>query len=131
MNIGQLADESGISAKMIRYYESIQLIEIPKRSVAGYRIYNQQDLAILKFIKHAKDLGFSIDHIRNLLKLWNNETRQSSEVKLIANEHIQHLKNQMRLTQMMIDQLESAVEQCQDNEHAECSILNTIQNGHE
>jgi MerR family transcriptional regulator, copper efflux regulator len=75
MNIGQLADESGISAKMIRYYESIQLIEIPKRSVAGYRIYNQQDLAILKFIKHAKDLGFSIDHIRNLLKLWNNETR--------------------------------------------------------
>jgi MerR family transcriptional regulator, copper efflux regulator len=81
VNIGQAAKRSGISAKMIRYYEEIGLLPAPKRSESGYRDYSDADIRMLGFIQHARELGFSSEQMKELLGLWQNEVRQSSEVK--------------------------------------------------
>jgi MerR family copper efflux transcriptional regulator len=88
MNIGQAASATGVSAKMIRYYESIALIAAGKRTDAGYRIYGDNDLHTLRFVKRARLLGFSLDQIRGLLSLWQNKERASGDVKTIAMGHV-------------------------------------------
>src|SRR5215207_6418784 len=93
MNIGQASNASGVSAKMIRYYESIELIPRSARRDSGYRAYGPADIHRLAFIRRARDLGFSIDHIRELLRLWSDSRRSSSaDVKAIALEHVDELK---------------------------------------
>ena len=89
MNIGQASKLSGISSKMIRYYEQIGLLDSAKRSASGYRIYSEQDLKTLSFIKHARDLGFSSEQMKELLGLWKNADRQSAEVKQLTLKHIE------------------------------------------
>ena len=81
MNIGEVAKQTGFSAKMIRYYEDIGLIDAAKRTDAGYRIYTEQDVKTLNFIRHARELGFSAEQMKGLISLWKNTDRSSAEVQ--------------------------------------------------
>ena len=127
MNIGELARRSGLTAKMIRYYEKIDLISVPIRSASGYRVYTEQDLSTLRFIKHAKDLGFSIDQIKSLVELWKNPDRKSADVKKITDQHIHFLTEQIHSMQSMILKLKAASQMCSNDSTSNCSILNKIE----
>lgn len=129
MNIGQVAKHTGISAKMIRYYEEIGLIEPARRSDAGYRIYSGQDLKTLAFIKHARELGFSSEQMKELISLWRNTDRSSAEVKRLASMHIASLNAKIKTMQDMVKALEQSVSCCAGNEHPECSILDQLEKG--
>lgn len=95
MNIGQASKHSGISAKMIRYYEEIGLLEAAQRSASGYRIYSETDLKTLSFLKHARELGFSSEQMKELISLWKNTDRHSAEVKALTVKHIAELKQKL------------------------------------
>ncbi|HZW20008.1 MerR family transcriptional regulator, partial [Noviherbaspirillum sp.] len=87
MNIGEASKASGVTAKMIRYYESIDLIKAGKRTESGYRIYGANDVHTLRFIKRARNLGISLEQIKDLLSLWHDPERASADVKAIARAH--------------------------------------------
>ncbi|XID74964.1 Cu(I)-responsive transcriptional regulator [Alkanindiges sp. WGS2144] len=128
MNIGQAAKLSGISAKMIRYYEEIGLIEPAHRSAAGYRLYSAQDLKTLQFLKHARELGFSSEQMKELVGLWKNTNRHSAEVKTLALGHIAALKQKISRLQDMVDMLQASANACSGDEQADCAILEHIAN---
>lgn len=88
MNIGQAAEASGVNAKMIRYYEEIGLISPVNRTASGYRQYSDKEVQTLLFVRHSRDLGFSIERIKTLLALWNATGRKSADVKKLANQYI-------------------------------------------
>lgn len=129
MNIGQAAKRSGISAKMIRYYEEIGLLPAPKRSESGYRHYTDADIRTLSFIQHARELGFSSEQMKELLGLWLNEVRQSSEVKALAQKHIDMLEQKIRDMQVMVTMLKQSVARCAGDERSDCEILKDIEQG--
>ncbi|UUS62160.1 MULTISPECIES: Cu(I)-responsive transcriptional regulator [unclassified Acinetobacter] len=129
MNIGQAAKASGISAKMIRYYESIGLLNNAQRTDAGYRIYSETDIKTLSFLRHARDLGFSSEQMKDLLGLWKNQSRQSVEVKALALKHIQTLNQKIADLQAMVEILQQSVDGCAGNDQADCTILNQIEAG--
>ena len=129
MNIGQAAKASGISAKMIRYYESIGLLNNAQRTDAGYRIYSEADIKTLSFLRHARDLGFSSEQMKDLLGLWKNQSRQSVEVKVLALKHIQTLNQKIADLQAMVEILQQSVDGCAGNDQADCTILNQIETG--
>lgn len=129
MNIGQAAKASGISAKMIRYYESIGLLNNAQRTDAGYRIYSEADIKTLSFLRHARDLGFSSEQMKDLLGLWKNQSRQSVEVKALALKHIQTLNQKIADLQAMVEILQQSVDGCTGNDQADCTILNQIETG--
>lgn len=129
MNIGQAAKRSGISAKMIRYYEQIGLLPAPKRSESGYRDYSDSDIRMLDFIQHARELGFSSEQMKELLRLWQNEVRQSSEVKQLAQKHITILEQKIQDMQAMVKILKQSVARCAGDERADCAILKDIEQG--
>lgn len=129
MNIGQASKLSGISSKMIRYYEQIGLLDTAKRSASGYRIYSEQDLKTLFFIKHARDLGFSSEQMKELLGLWKNADRQSAEVKQLTLKHIETLKQKIAQLQEMANWLQSSADHCSGDEQADCVILKNIELG--
>lgn len=126
MNIGQAAAASGISAKMIRYYESIDLIPETRRSDAGYRKYTDNDLHTLRFIKRARKLGFSLEQIRELLSLWGNSHRASADVRAIATSHIDDLNKRIQELTEMRDTIGHLVQACAGNERPECPILHEL-----
>lgn len=126
MNIGQAATASGVSAKMIRYYESIALIPAGKRSDAGYRIYGDNDLHTLRFVKRGRALGFSLDQIRDLLSLWQNKERASADVKTIALGHVAELNQRIAELTEMRDTLQSLAGCCHGDHRPDCPILQSL-----
>ena len=126
MNIGEAARATGISSKMIRHYEQVGLISEPARSDAGYRQYGANDLHSLRFIRHARDLGFSIAQIGELLGLWHDRGRPSRQVKAIAQSHIEVLAQKARDLLAMKSALEHLVICCHGNERPECPILDSL-----
>lgn len=129
MNIGEAAEASGVTAKMIRHYEQIGLIRAAGRTGSGYRIYGPKDLSTLSFIRRARDLGFSIAQIRDLLALWQDRARASGDVKRIASEHIAEMKEKMRLLEDMVHTLEHLSAHCHGDERPDCPILEQLAAG--
>lgn len=123
MNIGQAAKSSGVSAKMIRYYEQIGLIPKAIRSDAGYRHYSSSDVHSLRFIRRSRDLGFSVEQISALLVLWNDRDRASADVKEMALSHVARLKARIAELQAMAETLEFLAEHCHGNDRPDCAIL--------
>lgn len=129
MNIGQVAKQTGLSSKMIRYYEEVGLLPHIQRSSAGYRVYNAQDLQALRFIRHARTLDFSVEQIKELLGLWRNQSRHSAEVKQLALSHIQQLQQRIVELQNMVEILQQTADCCAGNDAADCPILQQIEHG--
>lgn len=123
MNIGEAAKASGVTTKMIRHYESIKLIGRSLRTEAGYRTYNEQDVSILRFIKSARSLGFSLEQIKLLLSLWQDHARASADVKALATEHIQALDAKIDELTAMRNLLHTLAASCQGDKRADCPIL--------
>ncbi len=123
MNIGQAASATGISAKMIRHYESINLIKQSSRTEAGYRTYQDIDLHALRFIKRGRSLGFSLNQLRDLLSLWSDAHRASSDVKAIALTHVADLEQRITELSEMRDTLQNLAQSCSGDARADCPIL--------
>lgn len=126
MNIGEAAAASGISAKMIRYYESVGLIPNVARTEAGYRVYGDNDVHMLRFIRRARDLGFSVEQIADLLKLWSDRERASADVKRIAMEHVAELERKMRELQDISQTLRHLAQHCRGDDRPNCPILEDL-----
>ena len=129
MNIGEAAEATGVTAKMIRHYEQIGLIPEAGRTGSGYRVYGPKDLSTLSFIRRARDLGFSIAQIRDLLTLWQDRARASADVKRIASEHIDEMKAKMRLLEEMVHTLEHLSAHCHGDDRPDCPILDQLATG--
>lgn len=127
MNIGEAAQTSGVSAKMVRHYEEIGLIPKAKRTLAGYRLYSPSDVHTLRFIKQARNLGFSIDTIQKLLALWQDRNRPSRKVKELAEAHIHELDERIREMQNMKRTLEKLTEHCHGDDRPDCPILEGLE----
>lgn len=125
-NIGEASEASGISAKMIRHYEEVGLIPPASRTISGYRTYNHRDLHMLKFIKHSRDLGFSIKQIGDLLSLWRDQKRPSSKVKSMAIEHIAVLDRKIQELSAMKSELAHLVSCCNGDARPDCPILDGL-----
>jgi MerR family copper efflux transcriptional regulator len=126
MNIGEAAAASGVSAKMIRHYEQVGLFPQPARTDAGYRRYTEREVHTLRFIRHARDLGFSIQQIGELVGLWQDRRRPSREVKALAQAHIDELEQKARELLAMKATLERLVHCCHGDDRPECPILETL-----
>ncbi|KAF1030719.1 MAG: HTH-type transcriptional regulator HmrR [Pseudomonas sp.] len=126
MNIGQAARQSGLSAKMIRYYESIGLLKAAHRTDSGYRIYSSDDLHTLAFIKRSRDLGFSLEEVGKLLALWHDRQRASADVKALARQHIEELNRKIRELAQLRDTLQDLAEHCQGDHRPDCPILKEL-----
>lgn len=126
MNIGEAAAASGVSAKMIRYYESIGLVPAAVRTAAGYRTYVESDVHALRFIRRARDLGFSIEKIERLLGLWRDRERASAEVKAVAMAHIQELQLKIAELEQMASTLGDLAEHCDGDHRPDCPIIDDL-----
>lgn len=129
MNIGQAAKHSGLSAKMIRYYEAIGLLKPAHRSDSGYRLYSDEDLHTLAFIKRSRDLGFSLEEVGKLLALWQDRQRASSDVKALARQHIDELNQKIVELSSLRDTLQDLVDTCQGDHRPDCPILKGLESG--
>jgi len=123
MNISQAAKLTGLSAKQIRDYEKLGLLKAGTRTLSGYRYYEESDLARLRFIRHSRDVGFSLQQIAQLLELQDNPHRNSREVKQLTAKHIETLNAQIHALQKMVAELQRWHDNCQGNDCPECSIL--------
>jgi MerR family copper efflux transcriptional regulator len=126
MNIGEAAAATGLSAKMIRHYESIGLLRPAARSDAGYRRYGEEDLRTLRFVKHARELGFGLERIGELVSLWRDPGRASADVKRIALEHVAELDRQIGLLHRMRDALADTAHHCHGDSRPGCPILEDL-----
>lgn len=126
MKIGEASVASGVSAKMIRYYESIGLIRAADRSAKGYRAYTEVDVHTLRFIRRCRDLGFDMHEIGELLTLWQDRSRRSSEVKRLAATHVKELQRKIAGLQSMARTLEELVSCCRGDDRPECPILEDL-----
>jgi Cu(I)-responsive transcriptional regulator len=129
MNIGQAAQASGVSAKMIRHYEQVGLVPAAVRTESGYRQYGESDVHTLRFIRRARDLGFSIPEIGELVGLWQNRRRPSRQVKLLAQAHVAELEQKIQELHAMKASLEHLVHCCHGDDRPECPILESLANG--
>ena len=126
MSIGEAAKRSGVSARMIRHYEGIGLIPTAKRAYSGYRTYHHSDVHTLRFVRHARSLGFSVKQIEQLLGLWRNQRRPSSKVKALALAHIAELDARIRDLGAMKRTLEHLAVHCRGDERPDCPILDGL-----
>jgi len=129
LNIGGAAKASGVSAKMIRHYEEIGLVPKARRSYSGYRTYSEKELHMLRFIRQARQLGFSIKQIETLLGLWQNRRRASATVKRMAMEHVAELDRKIQDMQAMKATLEQLAVNCHGDERPDCPILDGLADG--
>jgi MerR family copper efflux transcriptional regulator len=127
MNIGQAAKASGVNAKLIRYYEGIGLIPEAGRTTAGYRVYTPHEVNILRFVKRARTLGFSIERIQHLVGLWRDKDRASAEVKQIALEHVAELEAKIAEMRAMSDTLQELADACHGDHRPDCPILRDLE----
>ena len=126
MNIGEAASASGVSAKMIRHYEEMALLPPARRTESGYRQYEPSDVHTLRFIRHSRDLGFSLTEIAELLSLWQNRHRPSRQVKALAEAHINELEQKASELLAMKAALEHLVHCCHGDDRPECPILESL-----
>ena len=127
MNIGEAARLSGVSAKMVRHYEALGLLPRVVRSASGYRQYGQADVHMLRFIRRARDLGFAVAEIHDLLDLWRDRSRKSADVKRVALQHIQDLQRRIQELQQMSDTLQALTACCAGDERPDCPILQGLE----
>lgn len=125
-SIGRAAEISGVTAKMIRHYESLALIPKAARTAGDYRVYTATDIHTLRFIRRARDLGFSIEEISNLLGLWGNQRRASKEVKRLASKHIAELDSKIEELRSMRTALAELAAHCHGDARPECPILDDL-----
>jgi Cu(I)-responsive transcriptional regulator len=126
LTIGEAARSAGISARMVRHYESLGLLAAVARTDSGYRQYTQADVHTLHFIRRSRDLGFSMEEIAELLALWHDRSRASSQVKRIAQTHIDDLSERIASMQAMQRSLQTLVSCCKGNERPDCPILDDL-----
>jgi len=128
MNIGELARKTGVSTKLIRHYEDIGLIPKVLRTENGYRKYLEQDIHFLRFVRRARELGFSLEDIKKLMNLWKNKSRNSSQVKALAEKHLKELDKKLKQIKDMSDTLRHLVHNCHGDHRPECPILKNLEN---
>ena len=128
-NIGEAAQASGVSSKMIRHYEQIGLLPKAARTASGYRIYREADIHQLRFVRRGRDLGFSMKEIAALLGLWNNRRRASANVKVLAAKHVADLDARIAELKAMRATLENLVAHCHGDQRPECPILEDLAKG--
>jgi len=126
LTIGEAAHSAGISARMVRHYESLGLLAAVARTDSGYRQYTDADVHTLHFIRRSRDLGFSMEEIADLLALWHDRSRASSQVKRIAQSHIDDLSERIASMQAMQRSLQTLVSCCKGNERPDCPILDDL-----
>jgi len=126
MKIGEVAHASGVSAKMIRYYEETGLIPPAGRTASGYRTYGPKEVQVLRFVRRARDLGFPMGKVADLLALWRDRGRASSDVKHLAEDQIQALEARIREMQEMKAVLQTLVRACAGNDRPDCPILDDL-----
>lgn len=128
MNIGEVSERSGLPPKTIRYYEDIKLVR-PMRSDNGYRSFRESDIHKLAFLGRARALGFSIEDCRTLMGLYEDETRESAQVKAVAKEHLSQIDNKIAQLKSMRETLSHLVEACQGDHRPDCPILKDLSRG--
>jgi Cu(I)-responsive transcriptional regulator len=126
VSISKAAQLAGISARMARHYESLNLLPHVGRTDSGYRLYSEADVHTLRFIRRSRDLGFSMDEIETLLNLWNDKQRASSSVKEIAQKHIEVLSERIAAMQSMQRSLQQLVHSCHGDQRPDCPILDNL-----
>ena len=126
MQIGTVAEKTGVSAKAIRYYESIGLIVAAERTDSGYRVYGDHDVQTLRFIQRARGLGFSVGEVADLLALWRDSERHSAQVKALAANHVAEIDRKIVGLRGMRDTLTHLMERCHGDDRPECPILDAL-----
>ena len=126
MNIGEAASRSDVTAKTIRYYESIGLIDAVPRTSGGYRSYEPTDVAFLRFIRRARGLGFSVQNVANLLALYRDRNRASADVKALALEHLEEIDRKLAELKSVRNTLQHLVDRCHGDERPDCPILDDL-----
>ncbi len=126
MNIGELADGSGVSAKAIRYYEQSGLLPPARRGSNGYRMYDDRDVKVLSFIKRARDLGFTVDEVAELLALWTDRSRASSDVKRMAQARIDEVDRRIAELRTIRKTLADLIHDCHGDDRPECPVLDAL-----
>ena len=126
VTIGEAARLSGVSAKMVRHYESLGLLSKVARTDSGYRLHSEADVRTLQFIKRGRDLGFSMAEIAELVSLWNNRRRASASVKRIAQKHVDELHQRIEAMQAMQRTLSGLLDHCHGDERPDCPILDDL-----
>lgn len=129
LNIGEAAAAAGVSAKMIRHYESVGLLPPAKRTHSGYRTYSDADVHSLRFVRQARDHGFAIKEIGQLLSLWHNRRRPSKAVKELTSRHIAELDRKIRELEQMKRALQTLAERCTGDDRPHCPILEGLAGG--
>ena len=125
-NIGEAASRSGVSAKMIRRYESLALLPSVDRTDSGYRLYGEKEVHTLRFIKRSRDLGFGMPEIAQLLKLWQNRRRSSAEVRRVASIHVANLDQRIAEMEEMRQTLQHLIDCCHGDHRPACPILEEL-----
>lgn len=126
VNISEAVARSGVSAKMIRHYESLGLLPAPPRTSSGYRQYDAASIHTLQFIRRARDMGFGMADIAALLDLWRDHSRSSASVKRIAQQHIDELTRRIAQLTDMKRTLQNLADCCAGDERPDCPILDTL-----
>ena len=126
VTIGEAARQSGVSAKMLRHYESLGLLANVARTDSGYRLYTAADVHTLRFIKRSRDLGFSMLEIAELVNLWQNHSRASAGVKQIAQKHLESLAQRIEGMQAMQRSLQTLLQHCHGDDRPDCPILDDL-----